>query len=79
MYADHGGKIYLNWLMQLYNDAPVKDDFFTPFFEKLAGNDLLRKQIEAGDTEEQIRNSWGPDIENFRAIRKKYLLYGDFK
>jgi uncharacterized protein YbbC (DUF1343 family) len=79
LYADHGGKLYLNWLMQLYNDAPVKTDFFTPFFEKLAGNASLRKQIEAGDTEDQIRNSWGPDLEKFRAIRKKYLLYTDFK
>ncbi len=79
LYADHGGKLYLNWLMQLYNDAPEKSDFFNPFFDKLAGNSSLRKQIEAGDTEEQIRNAWGPDLEIFRQIRKKYLLYTDFK
>lgn len=79
MYADHGGKLYLNWLIQLYKEAPDKSDFFIPFFEKLAGNNTLRKQIIDGETEDQIRNSWGDDIEKFKLVRKKYLLYPDFK
>jgi uncharacterized protein YbbC (DUF1343 family) len=39
---------------------------------------LLKKQIEAGLSEDEIRNSWGEKLEAFKLIRKKYLLYEDF-
>jgi uncharacterized protein YbbC (DUF1343 family) len=45
---------------------------------KLAGNDILRKQIIMGLTEDEIRESWKEDLEKFKTIRKKYLLYKDF-
>ncbi|KAB2818067.1 DUF1343 domain-containing protein [Phaeocystidibacter marisrubri] len=71
----HGG-IYLFWLIEAYNNYDQSEGpFFTPFFSKLAGTDELQKQIEAGMTEEQIRASWQPDLDAFRAIRSKYLLY----
>ena len=54
-----------------------KENFFTPYFEKLAGTDELRKQIEEGKSEEQIRESWQPELRKYREIRKKYLLYPD--
>jgi len=44
-------------------------------FNRLAGNDVLIKQIKQGVTEEEIRKSWEPALSNFKAIRKKYLLY----
>jgi uncharacterized protein YbbC (DUF1343 family) len=69
--------IYLFWIISTYKSAEDKSKFFTPFFEKLAGTDKLRKQIIAGDTEEEIRASWKPGLDAFRAIRKKYLLYHD--
>jgi len=43
--------------------------------DKLAGTDKLRKQIEAGWSEEKIRESWEPELEKYRQTRKKYLLY----
>jgi uncharacterized protein YbbC (DUF1343 family) len=45
------------------------------FFNLLAGNTELRKQIESGMTEEDIRKTWEADLEAFQKIRKKYLLY----
>jgi uncharacterized protein YbbC (DUF1343 family) len=69
--------IYLFWIISTYKSAEDKSKFFTPFFEKLAGTDKLRKQIITGDTEEEIRASWKPGLDAFRAIRKKYLLYHD--
>jgi uncharacterized protein YbbC (DUF1343 family) len=39
----------------------------------------LRKQIKQGLTQEQIRLTWQADIEKFKEIRKKYLLYMDFE
>ena len=58
-----------------YNSLGKKSDFFTLFFDKLAGTDKLRKQIENGLSEEEIKLSWQKDIEKFKKIRAKYLLY----
>lgn len=69
----------LKWLLQAYQWSPDKTKFFNAFFEKLAGTDVLRKQIEAGKTEVEIRKSWQPQLNAFKAIRKKYLLYPDFQ
>ncbi|WP_259066661.1 DUF1343 domain-containing protein [Mucilaginibacter sp. X4EP1] len=69
------GTINLAWLIELYKAFPDKEHFFNAYFTKLAGTDLLRKQIEAGKTEQQIRASWEPALSNYKAMRKKYLLY----
>ncbi len=77
--AKDAGQIFINWLIQSYQEAPDSAHFFNDFFDKLAGTDQLRAQIRAGWPEEQIRNSWGEDLEQFTKIRKKYLLYKDFQ
>jgi uncharacterized protein YbbC (DUF1343 family) len=53
------------------------EPFFNNYFEKLAGNDILRGQIESGLPEDEIRRSWGDGISAFMKIREKYLLYPD--
>ncbi len=69
------GKINLSWLIDMYKNFPNKAGFFNDYFTKLAGTDELRKQIEAGKTEKQIRDSWEPALSNFKTMRLKYLLY----
>lgn len=69
----------LQWLKTAYNAYPQKDKFFNSFFEKLAGTALLRRQIENGLSEDAIRSSWQPELNAFKKIRKKYLLYKDFE
>jgi len=54
---------------------PDKEHFFNSYFTRLAGNEQLRRQIEAGKTEEEIRESWEPELSRFKMMRKKYLLY----
>lgn len=49
------------------------------FFDLLAGNDRLRKQIAAGMDENEIRATWQTDLDRYRRIRKKYLLYNPIK
>jgi len=61
-------------LIQTYK-LMSKEDFFNDYFNRLAGTSLLQKQIVAGQTEEQIRASWEPELSNFKNKRKKYLLY----
>jgi uncharacterized protein YbbC (DUF1343 family) len=81
-------KVQLKWLIEAYKLFPQKDSFFIipksgnmeqSFFNKLSGNNELWQQIKAGKTEEEIRKSWEPKLSEFKAIRKKYLLYEDFE
>jgi uncharacterized protein YbbC (DUF1343 family) len=80
-------RIQLSWLINAYKLFPEKENFFIlpksgnadeSFFNKLAGNATLMKQIKSGTTEEEIRKSWEPKLNEFKSIRKKYLLYPDF-
>jgi uncharacterized protein YbbC (DUF1343 family) len=74
-------KIKLKYILDAYKLFPGKDSFFLKnnFFNKLAGNDILMKQIKSGKTETEIRKSWEPGLIRFKGIRKKYLLYKDFE
>lgn len=72
-------KLNLFWIIELYKRLSPKTKFFNDFFDKLAGNDDLRKQITSGKTEDEIRSSWQIDLKKFKEIRKKYLLYPDFE
>ena len=67
--------IDLGWLISSFNQTENKEVFFNNFFDKLAGNDKLRNQIEMGLNEDEIKNSWKNDLENFKKIRLKYLIY----
>ena len=69
------GRLNLTWLIELYNAFPDKQHFFNAYFTKLAGSDQLHKQIEAGKTEQQIRDSWEPALSKYKMMRRKYLLY----
>ena len=66
----------LRYLMEMYRRVP-KGKFFqkSNFFEKLAGNGDLRKQISSGMSEEEIRATWQPALDEFKKIREKYLIY----
>lgn len=70
-------RINLKWLIDSYEYFQSKPDFFNSFLSRLAGPEL-RKQIEQGMTEDEIRQSWQDGLRNFQTIRKKYLLYEDF-
>lgn len=76
-YAMCANKINLEYLLKAYQWSSQKDKFFNPFFEKLAGTKLLRQQIQKGLNEAQIRATWQAPLEQFKKIRKKYLLYED--
>jgi len=76
------GQINLKWLMEMYQAYPFKEKFFDykqsnqmGNFDKLAGVATLRKQIIAGKSEKEIRESWEPGLSDFKTLRKKYLLY----
>ena len=69
-------QLNLVWLKKAFEQGKgVKTAFFTTSFNKIAGNDLLKEQITEGKTEAEIRQSWQKDLDKFKEIRKKYLLY----
>ena len=75
-------KINLSWLIELYKAYPEKAKFFDSKqsnqignFDKLAGTSLLREQIIAGKSEQEIRKTWEPGLSEFKKMRSKYLLY----
>jgi uncharacterized protein YbbC (DUF1343 family) len=74
-YENNKAKINLSWLIGMYKYFKDKDDFFNNFFPLLAGTKELQQQIEEGIPEKKIRESWNWEIEEFKKIREKYLLY----
>jgi uncharacterized protein YbbC (DUF1343 family) len=65
----------LAYVIKMYRDYPDKEKFFTSYFDKLAGNKILKEQIKQGMSEGDIKGSWRKDLSQYQTIRKKYLLY----
>ena len=72
-------RIHLQFLLDAYRDFPRKEEFFTGYFNTLAGTDELRKQMEAGWEEERIRASWQEGLAEYKRTRSKYLIYDEIK
>ncbi|NMH25108.1 exo-beta-N-acetylmuramidase NamZ family protein [Flavobacterium solisilvae] len=68
-------QLELKWLIKAYNSTSDKSKFFNDFFVKLAGTKKLREQIEAGVSENEIRKSWEKGLNNFKTMRRNYLIY----
>jgi uncharacterized protein YbbC (DUF1343 family) len=76
---DHPRRLELRWLQRMYRDLGKKHEFFEINFNYHAGNSELQEQIKSGMPESEIRKTWTKDLDKFKEIRKKYLLYPDFK
>ncbi|HTJ50462.1 MAG TPA: DUF1343 domain-containing protein [Cyclobacteriaceae bacterium] len=68
-------KVDLKYLLDFYKLYPDKEKFFTASFDRLAGTATLKQQIKDGLTEEQIKATWKPKLDEYKAMRLKYLLY----
>jgi len=70
-------QINLDWLLDEWYRFPDKRSFFREdkFLDKLSGSDQLRMMIQDGCSEAEIRQTWQWDLDIFRRIRQKYLLY----
>ncbi|SDX30961.1 Uncharacterized conserved protein YbbC, DUF1343 family [Lutibacter oricola] len=67
--------ININWLVNAYKKTPKTEKFFGSTFTIHAGNTILENQLKSGVSSTEIRKSWQPKIEEFKLIRKKYVLY----
>lgn len=69
--------INLNYILDAYKNYPNKKRFFLKnrFFDKLSGSNRLRKQIQAGMSSKEIKQSWQKGLNAFKKIRRNYLIY----
>ncbi len=68
----------LHYLLNMHDYFKDNNNFFNHYFDKLAGSDKLRYQIINGKSIKEITNSWQEDLNSFKEVRIKYLLYPDF-
>ena len=69
-------EVTLKWLIKAYNNSTDKSLFFNKdSFIKHSGTQKLQQQIEAGLSEQEIKETWKDGIENYKETRKKYLIY----
>jgi len=71
----------LSYFLDFFRKYPVEKDFLTNerWFNLLAGTDSLIRDIRAGKSEAEIVASWQEEIDRYKVIRRKYLLYPDFE
>ena len=65
--------VYL--LYSIINIHKNKFIFKENYFDKLVGSDQLRKDLLEGKNPSQIIKGWKNELEKFKLIRNKYLLY----
>ncbi len=70
----------LEYIIGFYKKSGMGIAFFKSpaFMDNLSGTDRLRKQITDGMDEESIRKTWQEELDAYKTIRKKYLLYTDY-
>lgn len=65
----------LSYLIEAYRAVGTGDKFFNSFFEKLIGVGYVRQMIEQGKSADEIKAMWAGDVDRFKKLRKKYLIY----
>lgn len=75
----------LQYVIQFYNyfqnlTKHAEKEFFTRphWFNLLMGTNQVRLDILKDKSEEQIRSAWQKKLNQYKEIRKKYLLYEDY-
>ena len=67
-------QLHLEWVIEAYQQLKDKG-FFKDYFRLLSGDKQLQRDIENGKTADEIRASWEDELEAFKAVRAKYLMY----
>jgi uncharacterized protein YbbC (DUF1343 family) len=65
----------LEYVIDAYRDIAMGEKFFKPMFEKLVGVAWVREMIIEGRSAEEIEACWSEDVEQYKVLRRRYLLY----
>jgi uncharacterized protein YbbC (DUF1343 family) len=70
-------KLNIGLFIEVFKIFPDKDNFFkkSNSIELVSGSSAFRSQIENQLSEQEIRDSWEPQLSEFKKIRSKYLIY----
>ena len=67
----------LEYVIDAYNKVGLGEKFFNRMFELLVGVDYVREMIIAGKSAEEIESMWQAELEQYRELRRRYLLYAE--
>ena len=65
----------LEYVIDAYRNLSMGEKFFTRMFLLLTGVDYVKEMILEGKSAAEIRARWQPEVEEFKTLRRKYLLY----
>ena len=65
----------LEYVIDAYRNLSMGEKFFTRMFLLLTGVDYVKEMILEGKSAADIRARWQPEVEEFKTLRRKYLLY----
>ncbi len=65
----------LEYIIDAYHNLAMGEKFFTRMFLLLTGVDYVKEMIIEGKSAAEIRARWQPEVEEFKLLRRKYLLY----
>jgi uncharacterized protein YbbC (DUF1343 family) len=67
--------VTVEWLKDAYEKTPKTETFFGSTFTIHAGTKKLENQLKEGKLASEIHDSWQPQIEAFKKVRARYLIY----
>ncbi|MBQ5914975.1 MAG: DUF1343 domain-containing protein, partial [Alistipes sp.] len=65
----------LEYVIDAYRNLDMGEKFFTRMFLLLTGVDYIKQMIIEGKSADEIRKVWQKDVEEFKLLRRRYLLY----
>ena len=65
----------LTYVIDAYRNLDMGEKFFKRMFLLLTGVDYIKEMIMEGKSADEIRQMWQKDVEEFKVLRRKYLLY----
>lgn len=71
-----GGRVDLSRVVAAYTERSAEEEFFTgEEFDRMMGASYVREMIVYGYTAAEIESVWRGDVEQFKSVREKYLIY----
>lgn len=65
----------LEYVIDAYKKVGQGEKFFNRMFELLVGVDYVREMIISGKSASEIESQWQAELEQYRELRRRYLLY----
>ena len=67
----------LEYVIDAYKKVGQGEKFFNRMFELLVGVDYVREMIISGKSVADIESMWQAELEQYRELRRRYLLYAE--